>query len=285
MAEIWKGAPVVEALNRQTKARAEALRAAGVEPVLAIVRVGARPDGLSYERSSIRRCSTVGVTARTVVLEENCTQEELLSVLDRLGRDDGVHGILVLQPLPAHLDREIVRRALPPEKDVDGITDASLAGVFTGSHEGFPPCTAQGAIAMLEHAGVSCAGKRAVVVGRSLVAGRPAAMLLLEKNATVTICHRQTADLPALCRQADILVVCAGQKECIGREHLRPGQIVIDVGIHWDEKEGRICGDVRLQEALESAAAVTPVPGGVGTVATAVLALHTVEAAERSRRL
>ena len=281
MAELLKGAPVAAALNEETAARAAALRSRGVVPTLAILRVGAREDDLSYERGAVKRCAQAGVETRCIALDAEVDTPTFYAALDALNRDDGVHGILLLRPLPERLDNERARRAIAPEKDVDGCTDGSLAGVFTGAQLGFSPCTARAAVEILDHYGISCAGCRAAVIGRSLVVGRPAAMLLLARDATVTLCHSKTPDLPAAVREADIVIVCAGQAERFGAEYFRPGQTVVDVGIHWNEEKGRLCGDVRFDEAEPVVSALTPVPGGVGAVTTSVLVRHVVEAAER----
>jgi len=282
MAKILKGAPVAAALNEKTAVLVARLRERGVVPTLAVLRVGDRPDDIAYERGAVKRCQGVGIGTRCIALPARVPQKTLMAELETLNLDDSVHGILLLQPLPKHLDAELVRRTLRPEKDVDGITDGSLAGVFTGSGTGYPSCTAQAAVEILDHYGVDCSGKHAVVIGRSLVVGRPASMLLLHRNATVTICHTRTADLPATARGADILVVAAGQMERFGAEYLRTGQIVVDVGIGWNEEKGKLCGDLRFEEAEEIVEALTPVPGGVGAVTTAVLARHVTDAALRS---
>jgi methylenetetrahydrofolate dehydrogenase (NADP+)/methenyltetrahydrofolate cyclohydrolase len=282
MAQILKGAAVTAALNEKMSAETARLKEKGVSPTLAILRVGERADDLSYERGAMKRCETVGVEVKRVILPEDTTQEALMAALDELNRDSGVHGILIFRPLPSHLDEEAVRRAIAPEKDIDGITDGSLAGVFTGSGEGFAPCTAQAALEILDHYGISCEGKRAVVIGRSLVVGKPAAMLLMQRNATVTVCHTRTRDIPAITRQADIIIVAAGKIESVTGEFFSPGQVVIDVGINWSEEKGKLCGDVRFDEAEPIVSAITPVPGGVGTVTTSVLVSHVVEAAARS---
>lgn len=281
MALLLKGAPVAAALGEKTAAAAAALREAGVVPTLAILRVGERPDDLSYEKGAKKRCDAAGVDVRSVVLPEDVTQEKLMDTLEALNRDDGVHGILLMRPLPAHLDGEAARRALAPEKDVDGVTDGSLAGVFTGSGEGFAPCTAQAVAEVLDFYEIPLAGAHAVIAGRSLVVGRPAAMLLMAKGATVTICHGKTKSLPAMTRQADILVAAVGRMGFFGSEHIAPGQVVVDVGIHFNEETGKLCGDVRFDEAEPVAAAITPVPGGIGAMTTAVLVSHVVEAAQR----
>lgn len=281
MALLLKGAPAAAALGEKTAAAAAALRETGVVPTLAILRVGERPDDLSYEKGAKKRCDAAGVEVRSVVLPEDVTQEKLMDTLEELDRDDGVHGILLMRPLPAHLDGEAARRALAPEKDVDGVTDGSLAGVFTGSGEGFAPCTAQAVAEVLDFYEIPLAGAHAVIAGRSLVVGRPAAMLLMAKGATVTICHGKTKSLPAMTRQADILVAAVGRMGLFGSEHIAPGQVVVDVGIHFNEETGRMCGDVRFDEAEPLAAAITPVPGGIGAMTTAVLVSHVVEAAQR----
>jgi methylenetetrahydrofolate dehydrogenase (NADP+)/methenyltetrahydrofolate cyclohydrolase len=281
MAQILSGAPVVTALNEKMTADVAALKEKGIVPTLAILRVGERPDDISYEKGATKRCASVGVEVKSVVLPADVDQKTLMAALDDLNRDEKVHGILVFRPLPKHLDGEAVRAAMKPEKDIDGITDGSLAGVFTDTKVGFAPCTAQAAMEILDYYGVDCKGKRAVVIGRSLVVGRPAALMLMHKNATVTVCHTRTVDMPSVTRQAEILIVAAGKMESIGASFLSAGQTVIDVGIGWNDAKGKLCGDVKFEEAEPLVAAVTPVPGGVGTVTTSVLVSHVVEAAKR----
>lgn len=280
MAELFKGAPVSAALSERIRADVQALGARGVMPRLAIVRAGASPDDLAYERGASKRAAALGVETETVALPADVTQERLLDELARLNAAPEVHGILLLRPLPAHIDETAACNAILPDKDVDGVTNASLAAVFTGAPHGFAPCTAAACIALLDHYGVELAGKRAVVVGRSLVVGRPLAMLLLHRNATVTLCHTRTRDLAAVCREADILVAAAGREGVVGAAHVSAGQVVLDVGIHVRE-DGTLCGDVAFDEVEPVVAAVTPVPGGVGSVTTAVLLRHVVQAARR----
>lgn len=281
MATILKGAPVVAAMNEANSARCEALKARGITPTLAVVRVGEREDDLSYERGVINRCGKVGVVVKQFVLPAEATQDELLAVIAGINQDSNIHGCLLFRPLPKQFDDKTVRAALAPEKDIDGITDGSLAGVFTNTDLGFAPCTAQACLEILKYYQVPLSGKRAVVVGRSLVVGKPAAMMLDRENATVTMCNSRTQDLPALCQQADVVVVAMGKRGFIGGEHLRAGQTVVDVGIHVNE-EGKLCGDVRFEEAEPVVEAITPVPGGVGTVTTSVLVGHVITAAERA---
>ena len=282
MAEILKGAPVTAALNEKMAAEVAALKEQGIVPTLAILRVGERPDDLSYATGAMKRCAAVGVEVKNAVLPADVCQEDFDAALTALNDDKSVHGILMFRPLPAQLDSERARQMLSPAKDVDGCTDGSLAGVFTNTKVGFAPCTAQAAMEILNYYGIDCEGKKAAVIGRSLVVGRPVSMMLMHKNATVTTCHTKTVDMPSVTRDADILIVCAGKMESIGAEYLREGQIVIDVGIGWNEEKGKLCGDVKFEEAEPVVGAVTPVPGGVGTVTTSVLVSHVVEAAKRT---
>jgi methylenetetrahydrofolate dehydrogenase (NADP+)/methenyltetrahydrofolate cyclohydrolase len=280
LTEIWKGAPVAAALNEKTRIQCEKLKGQGIFPTLAIVRVGQREDDLSYERGVKKRCEAVGVGVRQYVLDAAATQEEVLGVIQEVNADENVHGCLLFRPLPRPLEENEICAALDRDKDVDGITEESLAGVFTGSGVGFAPCTAQAVVEILDYYGVNLTGKRVTVVGRSLVVGKPAAMLLDRKNATVTMCNSRTQNLPDLCREAEVLVVAMGKRGAIGGDCFRPGQIVVDVGIHVNE-EGKLCGDVRTDEAQGIAAAITPVPGGVGAVTTAVLVRNVVRSAAR----
>jgi len=280
MAELLKGAPVAAALTEAYRARAEALRARGVAPALAFMRVGAREDDLAYERAAHRRCEQIGIETRTLALPENAPQEELLDALRTLGGDASVHGLLLFRPLPEGFDEAAACAAIPPEKDVDGVSPASMAALYADAPEGFAPCTAEACLALLRHYRVPLEGARALVIGRSLVIGKPAALLLLRENATVTVAHSRTRELGALCRAADVVLVAAGRAGLIGAEHLRSGQTVVDVGIHA-LPDGALCGDVRFAEAEPLARAITPVPGGVGAVTAAVLCGHVLRAAER----
>lgn len=281
MATILKGAPVVAAMNEANAARCAAMQEKGVVPTLAVVRVGARPDDLSYEKGVLTRCGKVGVAVKQFLLPEDAAQDALLEVIRQINADPSIHGCLLFRPLPRQFDDRTVRAALAPEKDIDGITDGSLAGVFTNTAIGYPPCTAQACLEILKYYQVPLSGRRAVVMGRSLVVGKPAAMMLDRENATVTLCNSRTQALPALCKEADIVVVAMGRQSFIGSDCLREGQVVVDVGIHVNA-EGKLCGDVRFDEAEPLVEAITPVPGGVGTVTTSVLVGHVVDAAEKT---
>lgn len=283
MAEVLKGAEVVAALNNKMQAEIAELVSAGIQPTLAILRVGERPDDISYEKGATKRCETVGVKVKNVLLPADVDQETLMAAVEELNKDESVHGVLIFRPLPKHLDGEAVRAALDPEKDIDGITDGSMAGVYTGSGRGFAPCTAQACMEILDFYNVDCKGKKAVVIGRSLVVGKPAAMMLMAKNATVTVCHTRTVDMPSVTREADIVIVAAGKMETVTAEYFSPGQVVVDVGINWNDEKGKLCGDVKFDDAEPIVAAITPVPGGVGSVTTSVLVSHVVEAAKRKR--
>ena len=277
--QILKGAPVAAAMNETMKADTAALKEKGIVPTLAVLRVGARADDLSYERGAMKRAAAVGIEVRNVVLPEDVDGDTFFRTLEELNEDASVHGILMFRPLPKHLDGEKARQMLVPSKDVDGCTDGSLAGVFTNTSLGFAPCTAQAAMEILHYYGIPVSGLRVAVIGRSLVIGRPVAMMLMHENATVTVCHTRTKDVPAVTREADLVIAASGQMESVGREYLREGQIVIDVGIGWNEEKQKLCGDVRFEEAEGLVSALTPVPGGVGSVTTAVLCRHVVDAA------
>lgn len=282
MAEILKGAPVAAAITAKLQQEVEELRARGIDPTLAILRVGERPDDIAYERGAMKRSEKVGITVRNIVLPADVTQEAFDNTLTELNEDPGVHGILMMRPLPKHLDNEKARQMLAPDKDVDGCTDGSLAGVFTNTKTGFPPCTAQAAMEILHYYGVDPKGRKAAVIGRSLVVGRPLGMMLMHENATVVNCHTRTVDVPSITKQADILVAAAGVLRSVKPDFTNPDQIVIDVGVNWDEEKNGIAGDVDFDAVEPVVKAITPVPGGVGTVTSTVLVSHVVEAAKRT---
>lgn len=280
MAKQLLGKEVTAALNERIMADADKLKGKGIQPTLGIVRVGERGDDVSYERGAAKRCETLGVAYEKFLLPADVSQEELMAAIDKVNKDDNIHGVLIFRPLPKHLDEAAVIKALSPDKDVDGITDGSMVGVFAGTNQGFPPCTAQACMEILDHYDIDCTGKKAVVVGRSLVVGKPAAMMLIKKNATVTVCHTRTADMPSVVKEADIVIVAAGRAGVVDDTYLSAGQTVIDVGINVNE-EGKLCGDVDFAKAEPVVDAITPVPGGVGSVTTSVLVGHVVEAAMR----
>ena len=282
MAQILKGAPVVAAMNEANAARCAALKEKGVNPTLGILRIGENPSDLSYEKGATKRAELIGIEVKKFVLPEDAAKEAVLAEIDKLNADPAIHGVLMFRPLPKHLkaDTDEICNRLDPKKDVDCMTDLSNAGVFEGRADlGFAPCTPAACMEILDYYGIDCKGKNAVVIGRSLVVGKPAAMMLDRENATVTLCNSRTRDLPALCREADVLVVAMGRRGAIGADCLREGQVVVDVGIHVNE-EGKLCGDVDFESVSKIAGAITPVPGGVGPMTRARLMKNILAAAK-----
>ena len=277
MATRLTGAPVAKEIYAQVREKAVAL---GTQPCLAAVSVGAQPDDRAYLRSIARSADGCGVAVRPVELPADCAADALTGTLRALSADDTVHGVLLLRPLPAALRAQEILDTLDARKDVDGMTTWSLGALVTGA-AGFAPCTAEACMELLRAHGIDPAGSRAVVIGRSLVIGRPVAMMLLQRSATVTICHSRTEDMPRLCREAKILVAAAGQAGLVKENFVGPDQVILDVGINVDEN-GTLCGDVAFEAVEPEVSAITPVPGGVGGVTTAVLAAHVVDAAERA---
>ena len=282
MAELLKGAPVAEAMTEGMKNDVESLGERGITPRIAVLRVGEKPDDLAYEKGIVKRAESVGVEVKKVVLSEDVSQDDFDETLMKMNEDDSVHGILIFRPLPKHLDDERARKMLLPKKDIDGCTDGSLAGVFSNTKIGFPPCTAQAAMEILHYYGIDVSGKKAAVIGRSLVVGRPLAMMLMHENATVVNCHTKTEDVPSITKKADILISAAGKLKSVTDEYVDSNQVVIDVGINWDEEKHGISGDVDFELVEPQVKAITPVPGGVGTVTSCVLISHVIEAAKRS---
>ena len=283
MTTVMKGAPAAEKIRNELEGRVKALRERGVAPCLGLIRVGARPDDLAYERGAKKRMASVGVECRVFELPEDVTQDGLERTFAGINADPSVHGIMVFRPLPKGLDIEPLRLMIDPRKDVDCMSPANIAGVFAGEKDVFAPCTPEAVVEVLDFYGVEPAGKRVTVVGRSLVVGRPLAMLLLARNATVTLCHTRTADLAAECRRAEILIAAAGHAHMIGADFVSEGAVVVDVGINVGP-DGKLCGDVDYDAAAARASMMTPVPGGVGAVTSSVLVRHVVRAAEKLSR-
>lgn len=274
---IMKGAPVAAAIVERTAVQIEKLKAQGKTPCLATLRIGENESDISYEKSIIKRFGAAGAEVKVNVLPTDVSQAKLESALLCLNADKSINGILTFRPYPRGLSEERIKKLIDPGKDVDGMSPANLAGVFSGDPDCFAPCTARAVVEVLDYYGIDIVGKRAVVVGRSMVIGRPVAMLLLSRNATVTICHTKTRDIEAVCREADILVACAGVAHMINRSFVKTGQVIVDVGINVTENG--ITGDVDTKDVETVAAAITPVPGGVGGVTAAVLLEHTVKSA------
>lgn len=279
MAHILKGAPVAAAISEDLVKRAEDLKSSGILPALAILRMGDRPADVSYETGAMKRCEKIGILVKRFLLSASCGREALLNTIREINADSSIHGCLMFRPLPNKADEAAASALLSPEKDVDCMTSGSLAGVFTGKGAGYPPCTAQACVELLDYYGIKLQGKRVVVIGRSLVIGKPVSMLLQARNATVTMCHTKTVDLPGVCRNAEILIAAVGKAGVVDERFVSPGQIVIDVGINADEN-GKLCGDVKFDAVEPIVSGITPVPAGVGAVTAAVLAKHVIEAAE-----
>ena len=279
-AKLIDGKAVAASVRAALGPRVKALAARGVKPGLAAVLAGADPASRVYVRNKVRACGETGVRSEVHEFPEPVSENDLLRRIAVLNLDKSVHGILVQLPLPGYLDDERVLAAVAPAKDVDGFHAANLGALVQGA-AGFVPGTPAGVIRLLEHAGVPIAGRHAVVVGRSTIVGKPMALLLLQRDATVTICHSKTPDLGAATRQADILVVAAGREKLIGAGMVKPGACVIDVGTNRNA-DGKLVGDVDFAAASEAAGWITPVPGGVGPMTVAMLIANTVKAAERS---
>ena len=279
--ELLKGKPVADKIKEQTTAMVEELIDKDIVPTLGILRVGNDESDIAYENSAVKVAKSLGIHVEKYIMDAKAEEEDVLDVLKIMNEDKNLHGILIFRPLPKHIDEEKVRNHINSAKDIDGISDASVAGLFTGNKTGFPPCTAEAALAILDHYGVDIEGKKAVVIGRSLVIGKPVAMMLLERNATVTVCHSKTAseDLKVICKDADIIIAAAGKIDTVTADHVSGKQIIVDVGINFDDA-GKMCGDADFEALEGNVEAITPVPGGVGSVTTALLMYHVVMAAK-----
>lgn len=274
--KILKGLPVANAINEKLMEQVKSIE--GPLPHLAIIRVGERPDDCSYERGAVKKMDKVGVRCTTYTFDADIDNDTFQAEFDKINENPDIDGILMLRPLPKQLDEKQIENKIDPRKDLDGISPLNLAKVYAGDESGYAPCTAEAVIEMLDYAGIDIKGKRVTVVGRSLVIGKPVSMLLMKRNATVTVCHTKTVDMAGTCKNAEILVAAAGSARMIKKEYVADGAVVIDVGINVDD-EGNLCGDVDFDAISDIAAAATPVPGGVGSVTTSVLAKHLVKAA------
>ncbi len=282
-AKIIDGKILAAQVKENVKQQVAALRQKGVNPCLAVVLVGESPASVTYVRGKEKDCNECGIENRTIRLPESVSEQELLAVVQELAQDSAVHGILVQLPLPAQIDERKVITAIPPLKDVDGFTPETAGRLMTGE-PCFAPCTPAGVIAMLKSTGVELAGKHAVVLGRSRIVGKPAALLLLGENCTVTVCHSKTKNLQQLCAQADILVAAIGEAGFVTADMVKEGALVIDVGINRNA-EGKLCGDVDFASVAEKAAWISPVPGGAGLMTRAMLLVNTIRAAALQNNL
>ncbi len=276
--ELIKGAPVSAKIKEEVGAMLEKIN--GPAPKLAIIRVGENPDDMSYERGAVKKMDAFGLRSQCYTFPADITDEAFKKEFTAINEGPDVSGILLLRPLPKQICEKDIEAMIDPKKDLDGISPVNIAKVFSGDSTGFAPCTAEAVIEVLKAYDISMEGKRAAIVGRSMVVGRPLSMLLLKENATVTICHTRTKDLPGTCKQAEILVAAAGKAKMLDASYVGKNTTVIDVGINVDEN-GKLCGDVAAETLEEKSGKLTPVPGGVGAVTTAVLAKHLVQAALR----
>ncbi|WP_294496462.1 bifunctional methylenetetrahydrofolate dehydrogenase/methenyltetrahydrofolate cyclohydrolase FolD [uncultured Gemmiger sp.] len=282
-AKLIDGKALAAQVKAEAAAETAALKKQGITPCLAVILVGEDPASQVYVRGKARDCGECGIESRVIRLPESTTQQELLALVGQLAADRAVNGILVQLPLPGHIDEKAVIDAIPPEKDVDGFSPVNVGRMQVGE-PCYLPCTPAGCVRMIESTGVDIDGKHAVVIGRSNIVGKPAAILLLEKNATVTICHSHTKNLQEICRSADILVAAVGRQGFVTGDMVKPGAVVIDVGINRGP-DGKLHGDVDFDAAVDKAAYITPVPGGVGPMTRAMLMKNTVQAAARQNGL
>jgi methylenetetrahydrofolate dehydrogenase (NADP+)/methenyltetrahydrofolate cyclohydrolase len=281
MAELLKGKPVADAIDTELKQKVETLKARGITPKLGIIRVGARPDDLFYEGGAKKKCAAIGMACEVFEYPEDISQADLEKAVAEVGAKKDVNGILMFFPIPKTLDGGKIRSLIPVEKDVDCLTVGGAAKIFTDDPTGFPPCTPTACMEMLHYYNIPIKGKKCVVVGRSLVVGKPLAMLLLREHGTVTICHSRTENLPDVCKEGEILIAAVGRAKMVAGNYVRPGQIVIDVGINADpDNPGKYCGDVDFTQAEPVVAKISPVPAGVGSVTTSVLCKQTIRACE-----
>lgn len=278
MAVLLTGKEVSNAVKERVAEDVKTLAQSGITPTLAILRVGERPDDLSYERSAIKVAATLGIEVRSIVLPADATQEQIEAAIDGINDDASIHGCLMFRPLPKGIDETALCNRLDARKDMDGIGLSSLAGIFAGTGQGYAPCTAQACIEICDYYNVPVQSKRVVVIGRSLVIGKPVSMLFLQRNATVTICHSRSENLAEITREADVVVCATGRAKAYDARYFSAGQTVIDVGINVDD-QGNLCGDVDFDSVEPIVATITPVPRGVGSVTTALLMEHVVKAA------
>lgn len=283
MARLLKGKEAADTLNEKLLDRSIALCEEGTAPTLAIVRVGENGSDIAYENGAVKKAQQVAVAIEKFICPADIREEDLMDIIDFINCNEKIHGILLLQPLPKHLNSERIRNSIAIEKDMDCIGDGSLAHLFLQKEGAYVPCTAESCMEILKYYDIPVKGKKVVVIGRSMVIGKPVAMMMLAENATVTICHTKTTeeDMAALCKQADIIIAAAGHRNTLTAEMVAPGQTIIDVGINFNE-EGKMVGDVDFESVSEIVDAITPVPGGVGSMTTTLLMKHVIEAAEKT---
>lgn len=280
MTQILKGKPVVEALKERISEETVSLKRKAIEPTLAIIRVGTRPDDVFYEKSIIRNCDSVGIKTKVFEVQADIDMDKFSAIVKEVNDDKSVHGIMLFRPLPNQLDIDAIKHMIDPLKDVDCINPENLRRVFEGDDSGFPPCTPEAVVEILKHYDIPLEGSNAVIINSSMVVGKPLAMMLLKEESTITVCHIKTRELSQIASKADIVISAVGKAKLFGEEYFSDGTLVIDVGIN-DDGNGKICGDVDYERVNDKVKGITPVPGGVGTVTTAILLKHVVEACKK----
>lgn len=281
---VIKGKPVADKITENLIDEVESLKNKGINPSLAIVRVGENPDDMSYERGAMNRCAKIGIDVKNIILKSDVSEEDYINAIEELNNDKSVNGILCLRPLPKHIDENRVKYAIDAEKDVDCFNPINSAKLFEGDADGYAPCTPEAVMKILKHYNVELSGKKAVVLGRSLIVGKPVSMMLMAQNATVTVCHSKTENLSDEAKKADVLIAAIGRAKMVDNSYIKEGATVIDVGINVDEC-GNLCGDVDTESVLGIASMVTPVPAGVGSVTTSVLAEHIIRACKKQNNI
>ncbi len=279
MVKLLTGQPVVAKLNSELEERISRLNAVGINPCLAIIRLGENEDDMAYERVASKRAAKLGIEIKSYHFSRDLSEQELLENIAQINADQSIHGLLIFRPLPNHIDDSLICAAIDPLKDIDCINDYNFAQIFSGSSQGYLPCTPEACLELLNYYGIEIKGKNVVVVGCSLVVGKPLALLLLNHDATVDICHYHTRNLQEHCMRADIIFFATGNARLGKVDFFKPGQIVIDIGINVDEN-GKLCGDIDFDPVSKKVQAITPVPGGIGTITSSILLKHTIKAAE-----
>jgi len=273
-----------KSIKEELAKKVQLLAAEGLRPKLGIIRVGARPEDISYEKGIMKNCESIGISCEVTALSEDISNEGFMKALEAANSDRSINGILVFRPLPAQIDEEKARNMINPAKDIDCMNPYNLAKVFEGDDSGFEPCTPAAVMEIIRFFGINLQGENVAVIGRSMVVGKPLSMMMLKENATVTICHSRTKDIKSIVSRADIVVAALGKARAVGADYIKPGAVVIDVGVNG-APEGGICGDVDFDKVKDIASKITPVPGGVGAVTTLMLLKHVVEAAQQGSAL
>ena len=271
-------------IKEELAKKVQLLAAEGLRPKLGIIRVGARPEDISYEKGIMKNCESIGISCEVTALSDDISNEGFMKALEAANSDKSINGILVFRPLPAQIDEEKARNMINPAKDIDCMNPYNLAKVFEGDDSGFEPCTPAAVMEIIRFFGINLQGENVAVIGRSMVVGKPLSMMLLKENATVTICHSRTKDISSIVSRAESVVAALGKARAVGADYIKPGAVVIDVGVNG-APEGGICGDVDFEKVKDIASKITPVPGGVGAVTTLMLLKHVVEAAQQGSAL